>query len=613
VGMAAGVVDDFSWKAVAQRALGAGITAGVGGMIGAVGSEATTGATAAAEAAKDVSEVGEWISTAGRAALSGGLSAAATQAIQGKWSWRDIAANAVGSAAGSFAGSAVGSALKGSDMAGFASRMASSLAGAAAADQVRATDPNYTRASMSSMFVSSLGSALGNSLVDAISRPNVPPAASADEKAAILKMFEDGPGSTDSFQALRMPQTPSTRELMNLEEVTLTAGPGYKRSPTERFIEGLSGVLASKQKGTKGFGIPALTADQAAVADQLYADSMGELKEVIDYTSKNPTLRDALLRRYDDWMSEGGLAKPPIVQNVATAFGTLIGDNPTPEAAVALSMALGSANGIRSNPTAMGGLLGMLALANDTDLIATNLNTMAISTVEYDGNTYNSFQFGGTKANVMELAGALAYPVSGMATRSVTFAARVAMAGAAAVRDGVMFLSSAALSLPDTLRGLAFGIASRTATATVEATRAISGETNATAVGKAYHAQRAAARREEGDFDLVNQSFVDATGQPIMVTRRIDLRTGLPIAESGEQTTRPDAASYDRGLIVDDKPIGRPITKDQQEIMRFIRAYEASQGMPPRIIAIERYDPTTAQPVVTELYKPTDFPVKKGP
>jgi LysM repeat protein len=174
VGMAAGVVDDFSWKAVAQSALGAGITAGVGSMIGTVGSQASTGVTTASNSANATSiadTVGQWISTAGRAALAGGLSTAATQAIQGKWSWRDIAANAVGSAAGSVAGSAVGEALKGYEAAAFASRMASSFAGAAAADQVRATDPNYTRASTSSMFVSSIGNAIGATLVDAIT-PN---------------------------------------------------------------------------------------------------------------------------------------------------------------------------------------------------------------------------------------------------------------------------------------------------------------------------------------------------------------------------------------------------------------------------------------------------------
>jgi hypothetical protein len=309
------------------------------------------------------------------------------------------------------------------------------------------------------------GNALGEELVDSLNTPSVPPVVSADEKASILKMFEDGPGGTDAVQALRMPRMPSMREMMDLEEVTLTAGPGYKRSPTERFIEGFSGVLASKQTGREGFGIPALSADQQAVADQTYLDSMGELKDVIDYTSKNPTLRDALLRRYNDWVSEGGLAKPPIVQNVATAFGALIGDSPTPEAAIALSVALGTANGIRSNPAAMGGLLGMLALRNETDRVMANLNTMATSTVEYDGQTYNSFQFGGTKANVMELAGALAYPVSGLATRGATLGMRVVMAAGNAIVGGINYLAQATLYAPS-IRAAIFSVALRTAEVT---------------------------------------------------------------------------------------------------------------------------------------------------
>jgi LysM repeat protein len=182
VGMAAGVVDDFSWKAVAQSALSAGVTAGVGGALHTAGilSSASTaanvgsnGVSVTGSTAQAASSGGSWIATAGKAALSGGLSAAATQAIQGKWSWRDIAANAVGSAAGSVAGSAVGDALKNYEVGAFASRMASSFAGAAAADQVRATDPNYTRASTSSMFVSSLGNALGSSVVDAMTLKGV--------------------------------------------------------------------------------------------------------------------------------------------------------------------------------------------------------------------------------------------------------------------------------------------------------------------------------------------------------------------------------------------------------------------------------------------------------
>ncbi len=39
----------------------------------------------------------------------------------------------------------------------------------------------------------------------------------------------------------------------------------------------------------------------------------------------------------------------------------------------------------------------------------------------------------------------------------------------------------------------------------------------------------------------------------------------------------------------------------------FIDAYNQSQGTMPRRVAIQRYDPVTGQPIVTELYDPSDF------
>lgn len=91
------------------------------------------------------------------------------------------------------------------------------------------------------------------------------------------------------------------------------------------------------------------------------------------------------------------------------------------------------------------------------------------------------------------------------------------------------------------------------------------------------------------------------------MTRRVDLSTGEPLPESGCQVSRPDAVQFKNEVIIDDKPLGRPVSKDQQEINRFINAYSESQGGLPRTIAIQRYDPLTGQPVVTELYSPYDF------
>ena len=65
--------------------------------------------------------------------------------------------------------------------------------------------------------------------------------------------------------------------------------------------------------------------------------------------------------------------------------------------------------------------------------------------------------------------------------------------------------------------------------------------------------------------------------------------------------------SYTRQLVVDDKPLGRPLAKDRQEILRFIKAYEKREGRVPERIAIQRYNPATGEPVHTELHKPETF------
>lgn len=133
------------------------------------------------------------------------------------------------------------------------------------------------------------------------------------------------------------------------------------------------------------------------------------------------------------------------------------------------------------------------------------------------------------------------------------------------------------------------------------------GETESTAIGKSAHKEFADARRADGDFDLVQAPITDKAGNPILVPKRVDLKTGMPQPGSPLQEAIPDAVSFPRKLILDDKPLGRPIAKDRQEIIRFIKAYEQREGHLPEVIAITRYDPKTGQQVVTELYKPSDF------
>ena len=135
-----------------------------------------------------------------------------------------------------------------------------------------------------------------------------------------------------------------------------------------------------------------------------------------------------------------------------------------------------------------------------------------------------------------------------------------------------------------------------------------SGNTPQAAMGTRVHAEQANLRRQTDVFDAVNEPIRDLSGNAIRVPRRVDLRTGAPVTARGTQVARPDAVSYGRLLIVDDKPLGRNVlVKDRQEMIRFIRAFEAREGRLPKTIGIQVYDPTTGLPVRTDLYTPDHF------
>lgn len=136
---------------------------------------------------------------------------------------------------------------------------------------------------------------------------------------------------------------------------------------------------------------------------------------------------------------------------------------------------------------------------------------------------------------------------------------------------------------------------------------AIAGETESTSIGKQVHKTQADIRRESGQFSIVEQPITDKAGNPILVPKRVDLKTGEAQAGGKLQTAVPDAASFERRLIMDDKPLGRPIAKDRQEIIRFIEAYKQREGVLPDVIGIQRYDPKTGIPVRTDLHSPHDF------
>lgn len=157
VGMATGDVQSFSWKAVGQSALAAGVTAGLGSGL-SLSPQATIGSNG-------------W--STGESLLRGAALATAStgtnMVLHGTWSWRQIGANLVGSMAGAAAGSAVGSALgnvAAAQTSQFAQRLAAGFAGGWASSEVMAGHNGFTRADSSVLFASAMGGAIGSGIAD---------------------------------------------------------------------------------------------------------------------------------------------------------------------------------------------------------------------------------------------------------------------------------------------------------------------------------------------------------------------------------------------------------------------------------------------------------------
>ncbi len=133
------------------------------------------------------------------------------------------------------------------------------------------------------------------------------------------------------------------------------------------------------------------------------------------------------------------------------------------------------------------------------------------------------------------------------------------------------------------------------------------GETSATAIGKKVHAQKAEERRKSGEYDSVNERLKDANGNDIQVPRTVTKKNQKESIK--QQAAMPDAVKGpDKGgIIIDDKPDGRPIGKDYQEVGRFVEAYKEKYGVAPNEIQIERYDPKTGATTKIEVYNPSDF------
>ena len=144
VGLAIGQIDSFSWKAVGQAAFGGAITGGIAAYANTAGS-----------ALQSLSGTG-WVASAGKAALG----SAATMALKGDWNWRNVMISAVSAGVGQAVGSVVGGEAWAQAGNGFGARLTSGLAGSLVARSL--TGGN--RASFETVFASTLGNAIGESL-----------------------------------------------------------------------------------------------------------------------------------------------------------------------------------------------------------------------------------------------------------------------------------------------------------------------------------------------------------------------------------------------------------------------------------------------------------------
>uniref|UniRef100_UPI000E202C88 LysM peptidoglycan-binding domain-containing protein n=1 Tax=Achromobacter sp. DH1f TaxID=1397275 RepID=UPI000E202C88 len=188
VGMAIGVQDKFSWKAVGVAGISGAVTAGVGAALGPVAGGATAGVgTAGASTAGATGfSMTTALQVAGRAVISSTISQgiAVATGLQSKFSWSNVALAGVGAGVGSAVGQTVFQ-----DWEGMSGRVARGFASGAAAG-ITTNVLSGGKANYLQVAVDAFGNALGNSVGD-----------------AAVRALNDGPppagkaiGTTDGFR-----------------------------------------------------------------------------------------------------------------------------------------------------------------------------------------------------------------------------------------------------------------------------------------------------------------------------------------------------------------------------------------------------------------------------
>jgi YD repeat-containing protein len=172
-GKAMGVVDSFSWKQVAVGGLTAGFTAGIGSLAqaGSLGSWAETASTALSNGNASVGVY----AAQGTVSYATGMMASKIVGLNTSFSWRNVAASAVGSAIAGYANSSSG--ISNSLIRGQVSAHASALI----KDKWFGGDkPDYAQ-----VAADAFGNTLGNFVVDQLRQPSANTIRHAQELARV--------------------------------------------------------------------------------------------------------------------------------------------------------------------------------------------------------------------------------------------------------------------------------------------------------------------------------------------------------------------------------------------------------------------------------------------
>ncbi|WP_431256770.1 LysM peptidoglycan-binding domain-containing protein [Roseateles chitinivorans] len=257
VGMATGNVEKFSWKAVGKAAVSGALSAGIAEGLSALADTSAAG--------QSVQEAAKWLKQTdnfGAAVARGALTSGVTQAMQGKWSWKEVGASAVGSGAGYLAGQALGDAFKGVTGGQTLKMATASAVGSWASSQVMGYNSSTTLARMSQSFASGLGQGVGQAISDRLNQQG------------------EGPWSAKNYQ------NGADIESTNAERVD--AG---QRAAADQTNAGRSAMLSGLVYGELGgqaravktgqagghFYLPALIADAAGISSE-------RMSQIISYS-----------------------------------------------------------------------------------------------------------------------------------------------------------------------------------------------------------------------------------------------------------------------------------------------------------------------------------------